>query len=237
MKKIYFLLLFSITSFIIFAQSGNKVVIKGKIIDAQTETPLSYATIQIYNNIDNKLLTGDISGDDGQFNIETTSGEMYALIDFIGYKQLKSANFVITSEQTSYDIGIIKLASASTSLKEVVVQAEKSTMELSLDKRIFNVGKDLGNAGGSATEILNNIPSVTVDAEGNVKLRGNGNVRILIDGKPSGLVSFKGGSGLQQLQGSLVDKVEIITNPSARYEAEGMTGIINIVLKKSANKD
>jgi len=157
---------------------------------------------------------------------------LYAVIDFIGYKQLKFENFIITPEQSTYDIGIIKLILATTSLEEVVVQAEKSTMELSLDKKIFNVGKDLGNAGGSATEILNNIPSVTVDAEGNVKLRGNGNVRILIDGKPSGLVSFKGGSGLQQLQGSLVDKVEIITNPSARYEAEGMTGIINIVLKK-----
>ena len=105
-------------------------------------------------------------------------------------------------------------------------------MELALDKKIFNVGKDLANAGGTASDILSNIPSVSVDGEGNVKLRGSDNVRILIDGKPSGLVSFKGGAGLQQLQGSLVDKVEVITNPSARYEAEGMSGIINIVLKK-----
>jgi outer membrane receptor protein involved in Fe transport len=117
-------------------------------------------------------------------------------------------------------------------LQEVVVQAEKSSMILSLDKKIFNVGKDLANAGGSASDILTNIPSVSVDPEGNVKLRGSDNVRILIDGKPSGLVSFKGGSGLQQLQASMIDRVEIITNPSARYEAEGMAGIINIVLKK-----
>ena len=103
---------------------------------------------------------------------------------------------------------------------------------MALYKKIFNVGKDLANAGGTAADILSNIPSVAVDVEGNVSLRGSNSVRILIDGKPSGLVSIKGGSGLQQLQGSMIEKVEIITNPSARYEAEGMGGIINIVLKK-----
>ena len=105
-------------------------------------------------------------------------------------------------------------------------------MQFSLDKRIFNVGKDLANAGGSASDILTNIPSVSVDPEGNVKLRGSDNVRILIDGKPSGLVSIKGGGGLQQMPAGLIERVEIITNPSARYEAEGNAGIINIVLKK-----
>ena len=123
------------------------------------------------------------------------------------------------------------MASAKT-LDEVTVQAEKSTMELALDKKIFNVGKDLANAGGTAADILTNIPSVAVDVEGNVSLRGSGSVRILIDGKPSGLVSLKGGAGLQQLQGNIIERVEIITNPSARYEAEGMGGIINIILKK-----
>ena len=117
-------------------------------------------------------------------------------------------------------------------LEEVIIQAERSSMQLSLDKKVFNVGLDLANAGGSAADILTNIPSVSVDPEGNVRLRGSDNVRILIDGKPSGLVSIKGGSGLQQLQANMIEKVEIITNPSARYEAEGMAGIINIVLKK-----
>jgi outer membrane receptor for ferrienterochelin and colicin len=105
-------------------------------------------------------------------------------------------------------------------------------MQFSLDKKIFNVGKDLANAGGSASDVLTNIPSVSVDPEGTVKLRGSDNVRILIDGKPSGLVSIKGGGGLQQLPASLIERVEIITNPSARYEAEGNAGIINIILKK-----
>jgi outer membrane receptor protein involved in Fe transport len=117
-------------------------------------------------------------------------------------------------------------------LGEITIVGEKSSMQLALDKRVFNVGKDLANAGGSALDVLMNVPSLSVDAEGRVRLRGSDNVRILIDGKPSGLVSFKGGSGLQQLQASMIERVEIITNPSARYEAEGMAGILNIVLKK-----
>jgi len=134
------------------------------------------------------------------------------------------------------NLGTISLQSNDQKLDEVVVQGEKTLMELSLDKRIFNVGKDLANAGGTATDILMNLPSVAVDPEGNVSLRGSTNVRILIDGKPSGLVSFKGSSGLRQLQANMVERVEVITNPSARYEAEGMAGVINIILKKDSNQ-
>ncbi|WP_162052146.1 outer membrane beta-barrel family protein [Pontibacter pamirensis] len=215
------------------AQGSRKDAVRGKVLDAQTGLPLPYANVRLFKSADNGLISGNMTDEEGQFTLDAPLGEHYALIDFIGYKALKSTVFKLTSENPTHHLGTLKLLVAeATALKEVVVQAEKSTMELSLDKKIFNVGKDLANAGGSATEILSNIPSVSVDAEGNVKLRGSGNVRILIDGKPSGLVSFKGGSGLQQLQGSLIEKVEIITNPSARYEAEGMSGIINIVLKK-----
>lgn len=215
------------------AQEGRKAAVKGKVEDAQTGQPLPYASVAIFRNADSGLVSGNITDEAGQFAIDAPLGEYYALVEFMGYKALKSAAFKLTAEKPTHQLGTIKLqAAAATALDEVVVQAEKSSMELSLDKKIFNVGQDLANAGGSATEILSNIPSVSVDAEGNVKLRGSENVRILIDGKPSGLVSFKGGSGLQQLQGSLIEKVEIITNPSARYEAEGMSGIINIVLKK-----
>jgi len=215
------------------AQAGKKAAITGKVVDTNTNKPLSYATVRLFKSTDNSLVSGNITDQAGQFTLDAPLGEYYALVEFMGYKALKSAVFTLTSEKPNHQLGTLKLQTgAAAELKEVVVQAEKSTMELSLDKKIFNVGQDLANAGGSATEILSNIPSVAVDAEGNVKLRGSENVRILIDGKPSGLVSFKGGSGLQQLQGSLIEKVEIITNPSARYEAEGMSGIINIVLKK-----
>lgn len=219
-----------------FTSLAQKGKIVGKVIDNQTGAPLSYATVQIYQQSDDALLTGGITDESGAFTVECPMGELKAVIDFIGYQTYDLGTFSLSSTQKIMDFGTIRLQAESSTLDEVVVQAEKSSMELSLDKRVFNVGKDLGNAGGSAVEILNNIPSVTVDGEGNVKLRGASNVRILVDGKPSGLVSFKGGSGLQQLQASMVDKVEVITNPSARYEAEGMAGIINIVLKKDRNQ-
>lgn len=233
-KTVLLLLLFlSCTLSNAYTQKG---ILKGKVVDAQSGSALSYATIQIFKASDGALLTGGITNEDGTFSIESSMGELKGAIDFIGFQTYDLGAFSLSSAQSVHDFGTIQLASANSTLDEVVVQAEKSSMELSLDKRVFNVGKDLGNAGGSAVEILNNIPSVTVDGEGNVKLRGASNVRILVDGKPSGLISFKGGSGLQQLQASLVEKVEVITNPSARYEAEGMAGIINIVLKKDRNR-
>ncbi|MDR6561948.1 MULTISPECIES: outer membrane beta-barrel family protein [unclassified Arcicella] len=227
-KHLFFLILLTLLPFLGIAQG----IIKGQVKDAQTATPLSFSTIRIYNDADQKLVGGNIASDAGEFSIANPYGTYYALVEFIGYKAFKSPVFTISKDKKTIDLGLILLTSSSSTLDEVVVQAEKSTMELTLDKKIFNVGKDLSNAGGSASDILSNIPSISVDAEGGVKLRGSDNVRILIDGKPSGLVSFKGGAGLQQLQGSLIERVEIITNPSARYEAEGMSGIINIILKK-----
>lgn len=215
-----------------FGQSPKLANIKGKIIEAQSKAPLAYAAIRILKNSDSTLVSGGISDEKGQFSLEAPYGEYHAIVEFLGYQAIKIPSFSVSAGKNSLDLGQISLSASAKVLEEVLVTSEKSTMELALDKKIFNVGKDLANAGGTASDILSNIPSVSVDGEGNVKLRGSDNVRILIDGKPSGLVSFKGGAGLQQLQGSLVDKVEVITNPSARYEAEGMSGIINIVLKK-----
>lgn len=227
-KHLSLVVLLTLLPFLGIAQG----IIKGQVKDAQTATPLSFSTIRIFNNTDQKLVGGNIANEAGEFSISSTYGTFYAQVEFIGYKSFKSVVFTLSKEKKIVDLGIIQLGASNSTLDEVVVQAEKSTMVLALDKKIFNVGKDLSNAGGSASDILSNIPSISVDAEGGVKLRGSDNVRILIDGKPSGLVSFKGGAGLQQLQGSLIEKVEIITNPSARYEAEGMSGIINIILKK-----
>ena len=173
-----------------------------------------------------------MTDENGRFSVALTYGKFMAEIEFIGFETIKTSEFVLDAAHPQHDLGTIRLSASANSLDEVQVTAEKSTMVLALDKKIFNVGKDLANAGGNATDILTNIPSVTVDPEGTVKLRGSDNVRILIDGKPSGLVSFKGSSGLQQLQASMIERVEIITNPSARYEAEGSAGIINIILKK-----
>ena len=130
------------------------------------------------------------------------------------------------------DIGEIAMHPDSYTLDEVEIRAEKSETVFALDKKIFNVGKDLANRGGSAADVLDNVPSVSVDIEGNVSLRGSTGVRILVDGRPSGLIGLSDSQGLRQLSSNMIDRIEVITNPSARYEAEGMAGIINIVLKK-----
>ncbi len=217
-----------------FAQ--EKGVVRGKVLDSLSSAPLGYTSIAVYSILENKLINGNISNDQGDFAIDVPYGKYYAEINFVGFLPFKSREFEVSKENAVFDLGPIQLHENVDVLDEVVVQAEKSSMELSLDKKIFNVGKDLANSGSTASDVLMNIPSVAVDPEGNIKLRGSDNVKILIDGKPSGLVSFKGGSGLQQLQASMIERVEVVTNPSARYEAEGLGGIINIVLKKDKNQ-
>ena len=218
------------------SHAQGKFQITGKVLDSLNSEPLAFATVRITNADTKELINGAITGDDGAFAIDMPGGHFLAEIDFMGYGSYTSGAFELSKDQPSRNLGSIRLSSSAKTLEEVVIQAEKSSMELSLDKRIFNVGQDLANRGGTASDVLMNVPSVSVDPEGGVRLRGSDNVRILIDGKPSGLVSFKGGSGLSQLQASMIERVEVITNPSARYEAEGMAGIINIVLKKDRSQ-
>ncbi|WP_345026987.1 outer membrane beta-barrel family protein [Ravibacter arvi] len=231
MQKFFRLLFFGWLLFIAF--SGTAVAqsskIRGVIQDESSGAALPFASVRLFHLPDSTFISGEVSDLDGKFEVTLKEGRYWLLFEFVGYNQEKRQ---VTVAGTMTDIGAVKLKAATKNLDEVVVQGEKSTYEVALDKRIFNVGKDLANAGGNAIEILNNVPSVAVDLEGNVSLRGSSSVRILVDGKPSGLVSIKGGAGLQQLQGSMIERIEVITNPSARYEAEGMGGIINIVLKK-----
>ena len=202
----------------------NKVKIQG-------EVNVPFSSIRLFKGA--ALVTGTIGNEKGKFSLETAPGVYDLLIESIGYEPLKMAN---QSFMSSVNLGTISVKESNQTLNEVVVKGQKASMELNLDKRIFNVGTDLANKGATAAEILGNLPSIQVDPEGAIKLRGSDNVRILIDGKPSTLAGINGSSGLQSLQGNLIDKVEIITNPSARYEAEGMAGIINIVLKKNQNQ-
>lgn len=214
------------------AQIKSPFTITGTVKTSGSEDPLGFATVRLFRSPDHSLISSTTTNEAGKFSLASNSGAYYIKIDFVGYESFESSLINLSSEHPQMNMGNILLELSSKLLEEVFIRPEKSTMEMRLDKKIFNVGKDLANSGGTAADILSNIPSVAVDVEGNVSLRGSSSVRILIDGKPSGLVSIKGGSGLQQLQGSLIDRVEIITNPSARYEAEGMGGIINIILKK-----
>ena len=232
-------ILFCLFTFVtqhVFSQSAGKGLVKGRVQDSLSSAALGFASIRIFDTNERKLVNGHITSESGDFQIDVPYGRYYAEIEFMGYKPLTTPAFTISAQNRERNFGNLTLAPSVNTLDEVIVQAETSSMELSLDKKVFNVGKDLANAGGTASDILMNIPSVQVDPEGGIRLRGSNNVRILIDGKPSGLVSFKGGSGLQQLQASMIERVEVITNPSARYEAEGMAGIINIVLRKERNQ-
>ena len=206
-------------------------VLKGTLADATTQQPLAYATVTLFSLPDSTATTGAITDESGAFELYAKPGKYYLRAQFLSYRSAYTGDITLTQNGPATDLGSIALDSDATMIDEVVVRAEKSQVQFDLDKKVFNVGKDLANRGGSAADVLDNVPSVTVDVEGNVSLRGSENVRILIDGKPSGLTSF-GSNGLEQLPANMIDRVEVITNPSARYEAEGMSGIINIVLKK-----
>lgn len=232
MKKVYALTLICIFNSL-FGQrpTGNipKLKLTGIVLDQETQQTLEYATISLKNTKNPDRLQGGITGFDGKFMVDVFPGTYDISIEYIGFDRLTKTGVLIKS---SMDLGTIGLTIGSTALEGVEVMAEKTEVEIRLDKRIYNVGKDLTVRGGSVADVLDNVPSVTVDIEGNVALRGNDNVRILINGKPSGLVGISGPQGLQQLPAESIEKVEVVTSPSARYGAEGTAGILNIILKK-----
>lgn len=212
-----------------WGQEGGGIVIRGRVID-DARQPVPFANVALYNNADSTIVNGAVSDDNGVFSIEAKTGKYFIKITFLSYEEKTIQNIAVNS--ADINLGEVTLKSSSQLLEEVTVQSERSTTELYLDKRVFNVGKDLTNISGSAIEILDNVPSLSVDLEGNVSLRGSQNVRILIDGKPSGLTGINTADALRQVQANLIESIEVITNPSSRYDAEGEVGIINIILKK-----
>lgn len=208
------------------------VSLTGIVHDESTGSPLEFTTISVFSQRDSSLIGGGLTDGNGKFNIEIQPRKIYIVVEFLSYASKTINNIVIPKDQTSFDLGIITLSPDAISLEQVEIVGQKSETTFALDKRVFNVGKDLSNKGGSAQDVLDNVPSVTVDVDGGVSLRGSGNVRILVDGRPSGLVGISGAAGLRSIPANMIERIEVITNPSARYEAEGMSGIINIVLKK-----
>ena len=236
MKKLQFVLsfLFLITSFLSFAQEGPtsiKVKITGKVVEKVSKQALEYATVTFIDPKNPKVIAGGITNPKGEFDINIIPGRYDIKIEFISFKPIliKDRNLMEIT-----NLGQIVLEEDASQLNEVVVRAEKSSVEIKLDKKVYNVGQDMMVKGGTVSEVLDNVPSVSVDTEGNVSLRGSDNIRILIDGRPSYAVNIA--EALKQLPADAIDKVEVITNPSARYDAEGGSGLINIILKKGKNQ-
>jgi hypothetical protein len=193
---------------------------------------IAFASVALLQATDSSMVAGDVTNMEGKFSIEVIPGTYLLQISFLSYE---TYSMIVEHHSGPSSLGIMQLENNSVLLEGVEVEAERSQMIMKLDKRIFNVGKDLTSRGGSASDILDNVPSVNVDVEGNISLRGSQNVRILIDGKPSALIR-SGGQALRQIPANMIESVEVITNPSARYEAEGEVGIINIVMKKNQKK-
>ena len=211
-------------------KQGIKPSVTGSLMN-ESNASIPFANIAVYRQRDTSLVGGTASDEKGQFSIEVRPGKYLFKFSFLSFETLTKANVLVTG--ADLDLGKITLKSEAREIDEVKIVADRSQMELKLDKRVFNIEQDLANAGSNAAEILDNIPSVQVDVEGNISLRGSENVRVLINGKPSTITGTSTADALRQFQGSMIEKVEVITNPSARYDAEGEVGIINIVLKKN----
>ncbi len=207
------------------------VTVFGKIIDRDTKLPLEYSTISIHSRKDSTILTGAIADANGQFSLDAHRLDFFVKIEFMAYLTSFLEITGLPESQAKLDLGTIELAPHVIRTTEVEVRAEKSSVMMALDKRVFNVGRDLTSVGGTAEDVLRNVPGVSIDNDGRFNLRGNGNIRLLLNGRISSLVSNENLSGLRQIRASQIERIEVITNPSARYEAEGMAGIVNIVLK------
>lgn len=211
----------------------NAITIKGTVVDGNDGSPIPYATAVAKVPGTEEVLAGTTTDDDGQFALATDNKNVSIEISFIGYGKKLISEFTVRDGVAN--LGKIQLQQNSESLNEVAVTAEKSTVEFKLDKRVFNVGKDISSTGMGALDVLNNVPSVNVDIEGQISLRGNTGVQILINGKPSVLADEQS-NALGTLTADMIESIEVITNPSAKYEAEGTSGIINIILKKEEKK-
>ena len=230
-KNLLIVVLFILSHNYIMGQKNvNLVLVSGKIIEIETNLPLEYATITFFSKVENKMKGGGITDPDGNFSISIPQGTYDVSVEYFSFENITKLNVNFNQDT---NLGTLKMNSDLQALDAVDIIAEKTTVEIKLDKKIYNVGRDLTVRGGSVSDVLDNVPSVSVDIEGNVALRGNGNVRILINGKPSGLVGLNSTDALRQLPADAIEKVEIITSPSARYDAEGTAGILNIILRRS----
>lgn len=228
------ILFFALVSASVFGNSPDPAIlgnVTGTVMDQQFQEPIPYASVSV-KNAEGELITGTVSSEDGSFVLDKLKEGNYIFqIQFMGYKTY-SQEVIISDRKKDFHLGKIFLEADIAELDDVEVVAERSTIEQRIDRKVVNVGKDLTTMGTTASDIMNNIPSVSVDHEGNIALRGNQNVRVLIDGKPT---NVDAATLLKQIPSTSIKQIELITNPSAKYDPEGMSGIINIILHKNTN--
>ncbi|EDM44810.1 TonB-dependent receptor domain protein [unidentified eubacterium SCB49] len=229
--KLFLTFCLSFLTLAAFAQGPSApkdITVTGKVLEEGVNTPLEYATVS-FKDKNGTVVTGGITDINGVYNIDVAPGIYTIKYEFISFKSKEITGQNITANITLPDV---YLALDSDSLGEVIVRAETTEVQIRLDKKIYNIGQDLTTSGATVSDALSNVPSVTVDVDGAIALRGNENVRILINGKPSAIAGFGSTDALRQLPADAIERVEVITSPSARYDAEGTAGILNIILRK-----
>jgi hypothetical protein len=228
MKKVA--LNFTVFLLPIFVLAQGQFLLTGEVVDGSNEDKLPFATITLRDINSKKLVGGAVTDENGYFKVESTSNNVAISVDYIGFETLV---FDRTGLSKKTSLGQIRLTGSVSQLEGIDLVGRRSDVEIRLDKRVYNIGENLNARGQNVSDVLENIPSLSLDIEGNLELRGNTNVRILIDGKPSGLVGLNGIDALADLPAESIERVEVITAPSARYQAEGTSGIVNIILAKN----
>ena len=214
------------------AYGQGDAVVSGRVLDKTTQEPLAFATVMISQGSDGKLLTGTLTDESGRFAISAIpQGEYFVNCSYLGYRQ-KKISLLVGRLNKNFDLGKIELEAETANLGEVTISGNKNLVSANPDKKSFDIAGNISQAGGSVLDVMRNLPGITVDQEGKMELRGSDKVTVLIDGKQSSLTGYGNQKGLSNIPASNVDKIEIINNPSAKYDAAGMAGIINIIYKK-----
>jgi len=210
---------------------AQESTLKGILVDAQTKEKIELASITLKSKADSTRILGGKSKADGSFQISKIPYGKYSItLSYINYETKSFANYTLSKSE--HDLGRIELQPSSSKLKSLRIVGEKQAIEVGIDKKTFNVDKNITAAGGTATDLLKNVPSVNVDMDGNISIRGKDNVTLLIDGKPSSMFGNDAATALNSIPASSIESIEVITNPSSKYEAQGMSGILNIIMKK-----
>jgi len=210
--------------------------ISGFVADAQTSEPIEYANIVVYKWRDSTVAYGSVTSDRGRFEInKIMPGRYFLKVSYIGYTTKRFDSLTVLPNKPEFNLGLVKLRPKNVNMNEVVVQGQRDALTANLDKKVYTVDQNMANSGGTAVDVMQNVPSVSVDADGAVAVRGNANINVLVDGRPAALAGFSGSDVLSQIPASQIESIEIVTNPSAKYDPEGTGGIINIILKKKSN--